>query len=129
MRTIPSLLIAVILSLPLTQCAWFSKEAPEDGVLQTKVVRISEEFANINTDLTGAVLAQHGIVVGTTFQFRYKDQTFGVLLGENYGDVDKGEWVGLIEEDGHLQLAVSYGNAATDIGCVVGDMLYVELAD
>ena len=116
-----------LLLLPLTQCAWFLGGAAETDLLSTQIVRISEEYANINTDLTGEILARHGIVVGSSFQVRYKDQTFGAVLGKNYSDVDKGEWVGLIEEDGYLQLAISFGNAATHIGCAVGDTLDIEL--
>ncbi len=90
------------------------------------MVRISEEFANINTDLSGAELNKHGITGGQRFSVKYKDRTIQALLGKDYGDVARGEWVALIEEDGNLQLAISFGNAATDIGCTVGDTLYVK---
>ena len=50
----------------------------------------------------------------------------GALLGKSYGDVARGDWVALIEEDGNLQLALRFGHAATEIGCAVGDTLYIE---
>ncbi len=93
------------------------------------VVQISEEFANINTDLSGERLATAGITTGTIFGARYGDERLEVLLGVDYKDVARGEWVGLIEEDGNLQIAISFGHAATVLGCVAGDTLFVTPID
>jgi len=101
----------------------------EDGsvaYLMAKVVRISEEYANINTDLSGVELSKYGITDQKTFTVKYGGRTIRAYLGKDYSDVAKGDWVALIEEDGNLQLAISFGHAATDIGCVVGDALYIE---
>ena len=89
-------------------------------------MRISEEYANINTDVGRAELGKLGIADKSVFTVKYGDHTIRALLGKGYGDVARGEWVALIEEDGKLQLAVSFGNAATEIGCAVGDTLYIE---
>ena len=89
------------------------------------VVRISEEYANINTDVSLGDLRARGITDGTVFTVRFRDRTLTALLGKNYSDVPRGEWVGLIEDDGNLQLAISFGNAATDLGCSVGDTLHI----
>ena len=94
-----------------------------------KVVRISEEYANINTDVTAPQLKSWGIADKEWFAVKFKEHAIRALLGTGYGDVAKGEWVALIEEDGKLQLAISYGNAATEIGCVVGDSLYLKALD
>ena len=91
-----------------------------------KVVRISKEYANINTNVTEPQLAAHGIRHGTKFNVKFKDRTMEALLGKKYTDVSKGDWVALIEEDGKLQIAISYGHAATDIACTEGDTLYIE---
>jgi S-adenosylmethionine hydrolase len=90
------------------------------------VVRISKEYANINTNITEPQLAAHGIRHGTKFNVRFKDRTMEAFLGNKYSDVAKGDWVALIEEDGKLQIAISYGHAATDIACAEGDTLYIE---
>jgi S-adenosylmethionine hydrolase len=97
----------------------------EPTLLPAVVVYISEEYANINTDLSGEILSAHGIVNKATFKFRSGDQTLRARLGMSYADVLRGEWIGQIEEDGNLQLAISYGHAATELGCAVGDTLYV----
>ena len=124
------LLAVALLWLMAAGCAHFSQSASDDSpYLQTHVVRISEEYANINTDLSGKTLAKRGIVLQQSFQVRYKDREFSALLGADYSDVEHGDWVALIEEDGNLQLAISFGNAATELGCVVGDTLYITPLD
>jgi len=125
------LLVVLVCSL-ISGCAHRSQVSvvrAEDGsvaYLMAKVVRISEEYANINTDLSGVELAKYGITDKKTFTVKYGGRTIRAFLGKDYSDVAKGDWVALIEEDGNLQLAMSFGNAATDIGCVVGDALYIE---
>ena len=94
--------------------------------LPAHVVRISEEYANINTDVSKEMLAQYGIVDQNTFTVKYQGQTFSALLGKSYSDVPKSDWIALIEDDGNLQLALSFGHAATELGCTVGDTLYIE---
>jgi S-adenosylmethionine hydrolase len=89
------------------------------------VVSISNEYKNINTDLSGERLAAGGIIGGSTFRALLRDRSIDVFLGTGYADVDRDEWVGMIEEDGTLQIAVSFGHAATVLGCAVGDTLYI----
>ena len=113
-------LTAILLSVYLPGCA------PEPNWFPVKVIRISEEYANINTDITKRQLAEHGITFGTKFNIKFGEHRMQAHLGKTYSDVEKGEWIALIEEDGKLQLAISYGNAATDIGCKAGDVLYIE---
>lgn len=94
--------------------------------LPAHVVRISEEFANINTNVSEKTLKAYGIEQETEFSVTFKGQKFRALLGEDYSDVERGDWIALIEDDGNLQLAISFGNAATEINCTVGDTLYIE---
>ena len=124
--------------LPLLLCVWASScepgpwtsDAPRsDPALPALVVRISEEYANINTDVSSRTLARYGIVDGDAFSLRYGEHQFRALLGKDYSDVPRGDWIALIERDGekdYLQLAISFGNAATEIGCAAGDTLYIE---
>jgi S-adenosylmethionine hydrolase len=94
--------------------------------LPAHVVRISEEYANINTDVSEKTLSAYGISQQTEFSVTFKGEKFRALLGEDYSDVERGDWIALIEDDGNLQLAISFGNAATEISCTVGDTLYIE---
>jgi S-adenosylmethionine hydrolase len=129
MKMIIQFLPIALLCIATSHCAHKPKASSRlanTTHLTANIVRISEEFANINTDLSGAKLSQYGITPQKAFTFKYKDQTIPALLGKDYSDVAKGDWVGLIEEDGNLQLAISFGNAATKLGCVVGDTLYIE---
>lgn len=118
----PLLLLALLLSV-----FWILLKAGEDkaDLFPATVVRISEEYANINTDVDLDDLSARGITHGTVFKVNFRDRTLNALLGKGYSDVPRGEWVGLIEDDGNLQLAISFGNAATDLGCSVGDTLYI----
>lgn len=133
MKTIRLLLPALLLCITASNCAHLFKTSPVQLVsraggtyLPALVVRISEGFANINTNMSGTTLSAYGITLQKTFTVKHKDRTFRALLGKSYSDVAKGDWVGLIEEDGNLQLAISFGHAATEIGCAVGDTLYIE---
>ena len=120
MKAIP---FVFILSLLATSATAGHHEQKKD--LLVTVTRISEEFANINTDVSDTTLAEYGITHGDTFSARFGDRTIEALLGKTYKDVPKGDWIALIEDDHKLQIAISYGNAATDLECVVGDTLYI----
>ena len=48
----------------------------------------------------------------------------------DYGDVAEGAWLARMDEDsGTLQIAINGGNAATDIGAAMGDMLHIMAAE
>ena len=132
MRSISVVIAVGLLGVVVSGCAFWSKiggDTSGDGAndyLEARVVRISEEYANINTDVGRVELGKLGIRDKSVFRVRYGDRAIRAFLGKGYGDVAKGEWVGLIEEDGKLQLAITYGNAATEIGCAVGDTLHIE---
>ena len=130
--TLPSL--AILLIILTFGCAQRSQSSSAvSGVPQqlpspipAVVVSISEEYANINTDLSEDQLAAYGITHGSNLVAHYNEQTIQALLGRDYSDVPRGAWIALIEEDGTLQLAISFGNAATQLGCAAGDTLYIE---
>ena len=121
-------LLASGLVVAAAGCAIVGHKSPDPYAeyIPARVVRISEEYANINTDLSGEKLRTNGIELQTVFQVKFKERTISAMLGSGYSDVPRGDWVGLIEEDGNLQLAISFGNAAVDLGCKVGDTLYIE---
>ena len=124
-----SLLTFALLS---TGCRSTMPQADSRATLTARVVSISQEYANINTDVNEEELAALGIVRGTQFTAALGQERISALLGSDYKDVPRGDWVALIERDErdstrtYLQLAISFGNAATEIGCAVGDTLYIE---
>ena len=119
-------LLMLALSLAFVQgCTMLRSASAPDLPLTANVIRISDEFANINTDVSGKTLAAAGIDRGSMFRAHFGDESIDVFFGDDYGDVDRGKWVGLIETDGKLQLAVSFGHAATVLGCDVGDHLLI----
>ncbi len=133
MRTYASyLLYPMIFALLATGCSSTLPQDRSPAVLTGRVISISQEYANINTDLSEEALAAVGIVGGTQLTARFGDQERSALLGSGYSDVPRGDWIALIERDEqdstrtYLQLAISFGNAATEVGCAVGDTLYIE---
>ena len=120
------LTLTVSCSPPAQSTSTNHHPAKKHPLVPALVVNISEEYANINTDMSEKKLASIGIEAGSRFTAHFEDQKIKALLGKDYSDVSRGDWIALIEEDGTLQLAISFGNAATKIGCAAGDTLYIE---
>ena len=114
-----------LLTLVLLSCSILPGRSSQKW-FPASVVMIEKEYANIDTDLTGPQLAEHGITQGSTFNVKYKEHRMTAFLGKDYSDVDRGKWIALIEKEGNLQLAISFGHAATEIGCKAGDTLYLQ---
>ena len=117
------LLFTILISI---SCAPKLQTTSQPDWFPATVTRISEEYANINTNLTLPDLEKHGISHGSRFNVKFKEHTLQALLGKTYSDVPRKDWVALIEEDGKLQIAISFGHAATDIGCKKGDTLLIQ---
>lgn len=118
----------VLGALLLSGCATLRGNT-QPATLTARVVSISSEYANINTDMSQQALHKAGISHGSMFRARFGDDSVDVMFGKTYSDVARGDWVGLIEEDGTLQIAISFGNAATVIGCKVGDTIRLTRLD
>ena len=119
----PRILICLLTLIGIAGCAALR---PEPKPMAAVIVYISEEYLNVNTDLSQERLTAAGITVGTMFRSTYQEEEVEALLGTSYGDVERGEWIAQIEEDGNLQLAISFGHAAMELGCSVGDTLFVH---
>lgn len=113
------------LTFVLLGCSTITRNQ-EPAWIPATVVMIEEEYANIDLNLTGTQLADHGIVHGSTFNVKYKDHQMTAFLGKDYADVEKGRWIALIEQEGNLQLAISFGHAATAIACKPGDTIMIQ---
>ena len=139
-RLIPYLLTACIGFIGIAGCG-APEEPPEPTAapemtkampekIELEVLHISEEFANINTNITREELAAKDISVGSWIAVTYKGKTYPMLMSKDYGDVEKGDWIARIdEEDNRLQLAISFGNAAPDMGVAIGDKLEIQLTE
>ena len=115
---------ALLLTVSINGCAVTYKLEPKP--LPAVIIYISEEYLNINTDLSQERLTAVGITAGTSFAATYEGRTVQALLGTSYSDVERGEWIAQIEEDGNMQLAISFGHAAMELDCSVGDTLLVH---
>lgn len=104
--------------------------AMDVAMINVEVSSISEEFANINTNATSDQLMEAGFAADGWISVTHNEQTLVMPMVTDYGDVAEGAWLARIdEESGTLQIAINGGNAATDIGAAVGDMLHVMAAD
>ncbi len=94
-----------------------------EGEYTATIVRVGDTFGNLETDLDAARL---GLSPGSGFTLICKDQTIGATWGTWYTDVPEGEWLGLTNEDGNVQIAINGGNADTGSGCTTGDVLTIR---
>jgi len=120
LKRLPLILALILL---IGGCSIARKEEPV--WFPAKVTRISKEYANINTNIAEPQLSEHGILQGVLFNVRFKDRIVAPRMAKTYTDVDRGRWVALID-DGKLQIAISFGHAATDISCKEGDVVYIQ---
>lgn len=89
----------------------------------TSIVGIDDEYGNIDTALTQEDLDRLGIRMGDQLRITHKDNTMLVPLGKSYEDVDRGEWIALLNASGQLRLSRSFENAAEKLGAASGDAL------
>ncbi len=99
--------------------------SPAEGSVAAQVQSITEDYGNVNTNLSWEQVFDLGLEQGSTFTISFEDKTFDVFLGTAYGDVERGEWVGLIADTGVLRLARNFENAAETLGCKVGDTILI----
>jgi S-adenosylmethionine hydrolase len=92
--------------------------------LSGEIVEVNDQFGNLNTDIPAAQLT---LKVGQPFVFQCRDRDFEATFAAWYSDVPEGEWLGLINETNHLQLAVNFGDANEVSGCRLGDSVTVTL--
>ena len=97
-----------------------------DGGVYGRVIGIGKSYANIQTNISRIPLDTLRIGRRTHFRMTYGDKEFKVLLGDDYSDVPKGDWVALINEVGNLEIAISFGHAAKELQCQVGDVIFIK---
>jgi S-adenosylmethionine hydrolase len=97
-----------------------------DGGAYGRISEISQSYGNLYTDLVQSDLSKLGIIMGSVFTVTHGDSTVNVLLGTTYSDVPRGDWVGLFNSEGLLQIARNFENAAKTLGCRHGDSLFIK---
>lgn len=95
--------------------------------LQAKIINITADYGNVDTDVSLEQLSELGVDVGDRFVVTFKNHQVTALLGSSYGDVPRGEWVGLFTDQGMLRISRNFENAANTIGIAVDDFLTLSL--
>jgi len=91
-------------------------QAHENRQIEGHIRNISAEYGNLNTSFTQADLDALEITLAGHFLIKVDQQQVLITLGEQYQDVAKGQWVGFIDWEGFLRVAIHYGNAADKLG-------------
>ena len=107
------LLLLLLLQSPLTHAATHS----------ATIVRVGDSYGNLETDLAAATLA---LSEGARFRLACGEKTFEATWAVWYGDVPEGDWLGLTNEDGNVQIAINGGDADAAAGCTTGDVLTIS---
>jgi hypothetical protein len=101
--------------------------APAD-TLTGQVASIAAEYGNIETTFDQRHLDALGIAMGNDFIVTRGETSVTVRLGKTYEDVERGEWIALVNWEGKLRLARSFANAAETLGASAGDDLVLAPA-
>jgi S-adenosylmethionine hydrolase len=104
--------IAVILGCVL---GGLFTQADQNLTITGHIRNIAPEYGNLNTSFTQADLDQLGLVSTDQFLIQADHRQISVTLGTQYADVARGQWIGFIDWEGFLRIAVHYGNAAEQL--------------
>ena len=115
------LVVKVLLIFIVFSCAANSK------IFDARVASVETEYTNIDTNLSIAKLNNAGLRLGDTIQFEHQGRVIHATFGDDYADVDRGDWIATENDDGTLELAISFGGACDKINCKIGDTLLVQL--
>lgn len=94
-----------------------------------EIAGTTESHGNIFTSLVPEDLQQLGIKTGDHFNLTIREYTARVLLGSNYSEVSRGEWIGIMRAEGVLMVARNRSNACETAACQVGDKVTITQAD
>ena len=112
-------LLAALILVPATPSMAAEQKASAEGV----VLSLGQHFGNLDTDIA---IAELPIELGETFVINCNSRSVMAVLAADYADVHAGDWLGIENDQGQLQLAISFGDAAETLGCRVGDSVSVE---
>lgn len=101
--------------------------AADSEIFDARVASVETEYTNIDTNLSIAKLKENGMQLGDQIQFEHQSRVMYATYGAEYTDVKRGGWIATENEDGTLELAISFGGACEEINCKVGDPLLIQL--
>ncbi|MBT8061717.1 MAG: alpha/beta hydrolase, partial [Gammaproteobacteria bacterium] len=90
------------------------------------IAGVTANHGNIFTSLVPADLEQLGIEPGDHFLLTVGEHTVQVLLGSNYGDVERGEWIGIMRAEGVLMIARNRESACKTLACAMGSTVVIS---
>jgi len=102
----------------------FTQKTPK---VSGKVTDI-DKYGNVHTDILESIIQQKEFEIGDIVQVKIGDKTFEAPFATVYGDVDRGKPL-IRLTDGHVQLAINYGNFASTYGLKVGDTVTIKLKE
>ncbi len=90
-------------------------QADQNLTIPGHIRNIAPEYGNLNTSFTQADLDQLGLVSLDQFLLQTDNRQIRITLGQQYADVPSGQWIGFIDWEGFLRIAIHYGNAAEQL--------------
>ena len=118
------LLLISMCVVTVTACE--SGGVDRNNVLEGKIKEVGNEYGNLDTDIAESLVEAYGLRQGDKFLFSCNDKSFTATLASDYGDVPRGDWLGLVNWEENLRLARSFANAAETSGCGVSDVVTIS---
>jgi hypothetical protein len=107
-------------NVPVTSAAEF-----RDGGAYGQILQVEQPFGNLRTNLVRGDLQRLGLSLGSKLLVRIGSGDFSAILGKDFSDVARGEWVAFAMPDGTIALARNFASAAEACGCIGGESIFV----
>lgn len=90
------------------------------------VTSLNGVYGNVILDAQPADFAAAGIGAMVRFQLSAHGKSFRVLLGRDFANVKRGEWIAFPEADGFILLSRNFADAAATAQLAIGDMVSIR---
>lgn len=90
------------------------------------VTEVNGTYGNVVLDAQPADFAAVGIGAMVRFQFTAHAKSFRVLLGRDFANVKRGEWIAFPDAEGFTLLSRNFADAAATAQLTVGDVVTVR---
>jgi pimeloyl-ACP methyl ester carboxylesterase len=110
---------------PLSQPSKVARHADGRG-FDARVAEVNGIYGNVILDAQPDDFAALGIGLMARFQLSAHEKSFRVLLGRNFTNVKRGEWVAFPDAEGFMLLSRSYADAAGVARLAVGDKVTIR---
>ncbi len=102
------------------------KARREEEALVGFVVHV-DRYGNLITNITGILAKEAGLVPGAKVCITIGDQRLSATFAVTYNDVQKGDWLALVNAEEVVEIARNLANAARTIGAAAGAQARLEL--